>query len=96
MAVLNARRDRGAATVVPLCHTPVRRIVIALIVEVTNDTMNTSMTALQPLLHGLRALRGAVGDGGGAVARLVRVDAARDAVAHRHEHPEARPPRRSW
>src|SRR6476646_4204645 len=44
---------------------------------------------LQALLSRLRGPRGAVGDGRGAVAGFVRVDAAGDAVAHREEHPEA-------
>ena len=58
-------------------------------VEVTNETMNTSITAFSPCCTGSLAARGAVGHGGGAVARLVRVDAAGQAVAHGDHHPDA-------
>ena len=49
--VLNAAAT-AALDVAPLCHAPVSRMVMALIVEVTNDTMNTSMTALSPCCTG--------------------------------------------
>ena len=42
----------AALLVGPMCHTPVRRIVNALIVAVTNDTMNTSITACMPYCDG--------------------------------------------
>ena len=38
----------AALLVSPDCQTPVSRIVIALIVEVTKETMKTSITALRP------------------------------------------------
>ena len=44
---------------------------------------------VQPLLQGLLAGGGAVGDGGGAVAGLVRVDAAGEPVANRDPHADA-------
>ena len=47
----------AAVLVRPDCHTPVSRIVIALIVEVTNETMNTSIDGVEALLRRLRALR---------------------------------------
>ena len=38
----------AAVLVSPDCHAPVRRIVSAEMLDVTNDTMNVSMTALRP------------------------------------------------
>jgi hypothetical protein len=38
----------AAVLVAPDCHTPVSRIVRALIEDVTNDTMKTSITAFRP------------------------------------------------
>ena len=52
--------------------------------------MNTSIDGVESLLDGLRALRGAVGDRRRAVAGFVRINPARDAVAHRDEHAERR------
>jgi len=46
--------------------------------------------ACDALLRRIGALRRAVGHGRGAVAGFVRINAARDAVPHRHEHPEAK------
>ena len=42
----------AAVLVRPDCHAPVRRIVIALIVDVTNETMNISITAFSPCCAG--------------------------------------------
>ena len=74
----------------PERQTPLTRMVSALMVEVTKETMNTSITAFSPCWTGSRLLRGAVGHGGGAVAGLVRVDAAGEAVAHGDHHADAR------
>ena len=79
----------AAVLVRPDCQTPVSRIVIALMRRGHERDDEHLHDGVQPLLRRLVALRGAVGDGGGAVAGFVRVDAARDAVAHRDEHAEA-------
>ena len=88
------KADATAAVLVsPDCHTPVSRIVMR--ADRRRDERDDEHfdDRVEALLHRLRALRGAVGDGGGAVARLVRVDASRDAVAHGDQDAEVLRPR---
>ena len=72
--------------------TPDSSTIIAVSVQVPNETMNVSITALSPCCDGRVALRGAVRHRRGAVARFVRIQPAREAIAHRGEHAEARAP----
>jgi hypothetical protein len=51
MLWLNATAT-AAELVVPDCHAPVSSSTIALIVDVMNDTMNTSITAFSPCCTG--------------------------------------------
>ena len=59
----------GGARRAPTFQTPLTRMVSALMEEVTNETMNTSITAFSPCCAGRVAARRAVGDRRRAVAR---------------------------
>src|SRR3979409_2261994 len=79
-----------AVLVSPERQTPVTRMVSALMLEVTKETMKTSITALSPCWRGSPRRGGAPAPAAGPGARRVGGDAARAPVPHRAHDPDAR------